>query len=288
MVPENQSEKIRNIVYVCPVDHSGTSVFVKGWISPTSKSLSVPLIFIHDLEESPDEYVSCAEKLADQGFNVYIFELRAANKRSKGSSTLDLESYSNDLLQVVAWIKYKEGGHKPVVIGQGFGALISLYFVQEHSKYISSLVFASPLFSPHESITPFKRFFIKTMAQFLPSLPTPLFLSFMYTDIIKKDSRKRRGRLPISFIQGLLNSISQSHKLFLRINIPTLILCPSIDAVSRYHILKRLLSKHQHEEKLSLVHLDVGSHKVFTQGEDILEGVLGILLPWLKVHGRSQ
>jgi alpha-beta hydrolase superfamily lysophospholipase len=286
MDTEKQAHKIRNIVYVCPVDHSGTSLFVKGWIAPTPKQDTAPIILIHDIEESSDDYIACAEKLAQLGFNVYAFELRIQTKRTKGASLLGLENFSNDLLQVVAWIKYKESGQKPILVGQGLGSLVCLYFAQHFNKYISAMVFVSPLFSIQETVTPIKRFFIRTLAQIAPYLATPAWLSFMFTDFHKKESKKRKGKLPIYFMHELLMSISRSHKFFSRLSIPTLIVCPGVDPVCRYEFLKRLISKHKNEEKISLVTLDVEGHQILTKGEEILNSVLGILVPWLKVHGN--
>lgn len=286
MDQEKQS-KIRTIVYVCPVDHSGTSLFVKGWIAPSNQEpeKNIPVILVHDLEESPDDYLPCAEKLAEAGFNVYSYELRPQSKRARGSAQLDMNSYSNDLLQVVAWIKYKESGRKPIIIGHGLGALICLYFSQTFSKYVSAAVFVSPLFSIHEVVKPFKRFLVRTLAQITPYLGTPHSLSFIFSEA-KKDAKKRR-KLPIYFTQELLVSLSRSHKLFSRLSLPTLLLCPNVDPVCRYEFLKRLISKHKNEEKISLVMLDTEGHQILTQGEEFLDSVLGILIPWLKVNGNQ-
>ncbi len=281
---EKQNKRLRTIVYVCPVDHSGTSVFVKGWIAPNEKEAR-PLILVHDLEDSPDDYILCAEKLANEGFNVYTFELRIQTKRLRGSSRLDFQSHASDLLQVVSWIKYKEGGRKPIIVGQGLGALVCLYFSQNFSKYISAIVFVSPLFSIHENVSPFKRLLIRTLANVTPFLATPAWLSFAFSEPLKKDSKKRR-RLPIYFTQELLNSLSRSHKLFSRLSLPTLILCPDVDSICRYDLLKRLISKHKNEEKISLVTLETSNHQILSQKEEFLSSVLSILIPWLKVYGN--
>lgn len=287
MEHEKQKPKIRTIVYVCPVDHSGTSLFVKGWIAPGEKADTIPVILIHDLEEAPDDYVNCAEKLAEAGFNVYTFELRIQTKRLRGSAMLDFGVHASDLLQVVAWIKHKESGRKPIIAGQGLGALVALHFAQNFHKYISAIVFVSPLFSLHEPLSPLKRFLIRSLSQIVPFLPTPSWCSFQFSEGAKKELKKRRARLPLYFTQEILVAISRSHKLFSRINLPTLLLCPGMDPVCRYEFLKRLISKHKSEEKISLVTLDTTGHQVLTQNGDFLDSVLSILTPWLKVYGNQ-
>jgi len=284
---EKQNNKIRTIVYVCPVDHNGSSVFVKGWIAPSEKFQANPVILVHDLDESPDDYIQCAEKLAKAGCNVYTFELRIQTKRMRGSGMLDFNNYSSDLLQVVSWIKHKESGRKPVIAGQGFGALVALHFAQKYSKYVSAFVFAAPLFSIHQEVTSFKRFFIRTFAQIAPFFKCPPSLAIAFSEHSKKDSKKRKTRLPLYLTQELLVSISRSHKLFSRLSLPTLILYPEVDPVCQYDFLKRLISKHTNEEKMSLVMLEMQGHQILTQDGEFLDSVLSILIPWLKVHGNT-
>ncbi len=287
MENQEQDTKIRTIVYVCPVDHNGTSLFIKGWISPKNRNQTTPVILVHDLDESTDDYVEFAEKLADAGFNVYCFEMRIQSKLMKASAILNFDILSSDLLQVVAWIKHKELGKKPIIVGQGLGSLVCLYFTQNFSKFCAGVVFASPLFSLHEVVKPLKRFSIRTLAQVAPLLSTPHWLSFNFSDPLKKDTKKRKGRLPLYFTQELLIAISRSHKLFSRVSIPTLLLCPDIDAVCRYDFLKRLISKHKDEDKISMVMFDSEGHQILNRGEEFLPSVLRILIPWLQTHGNQ-
>ncbi len=288
MDSKEQDAKLRTIVYVCPVDHSGTSLFIKGWISPKERSQTIPIVLVHDLDESTDDYVRFAEELANAGFNVYCFEMRIQSKLLKGSSMLNFETLASDLLQVVAWIKHKELGKRPIIVGQGVGSLVCLYFVQNFSKFCSAVVFSSPLFSLHVNVHPLRRFAIRTLAKVAPFLPTPRWLSFHFSDPAKKDLKKRKRRLPLYFTQELLVAISRSHKLFSRVSIPTLLLCPGADPICRYDFLKRLVSKHKDEDKMSMHMFDNEGHQLLTLSEEFLQGVLKILIPWLKKYGSQS
>lgn len=285
---EKSKNKMRTIVYVCPVDHAGTSVFVKGWMSADENTHSIPMILVHDLGDSPDDYTHLAEKFVQSGFNVYTYELRIPSRRLKGPVMLNFDTHVKDLLQVVSWIKYKEGGRKPIVVSQGFGALVTLHFVQRFSKFLAATVFVSPLFSLKHNVSPFKRLMIRSLAQVFPYMTTPLRLKHRLSEPVKKEVRRKKMKFPIFFVEDVLIGISKTHKLFSRIRIPTLILCPKKDPISRYDFLKRLISKHKNEEMISLVRLETEGHQILTRGDDVLDKIWSILTPWLEAYGISK
>lgn len=284
----DDQSKIRTLVYVCPVDTAGTSLFVKGWMAPHPSKDPIPVIFVHDLGETLENYTPVAEKLALDGFNVYSFDMRIKKKRLRDLGAVGFEDLASDLLQVVAWIKHKEEGTKPIVIGQGVGALVALYFAQGHGNFASSLVLASPPFSLQKTIRPLQRFLIRTLAQILPSLHTPHWIAPPLTESIDTESPKKRIKIPLSITQELLIAISKSHKLFFRVSIPTLLLCPSEDSICKYDILKRLISKHKNEERMSMVTIDSEGHSLLTKSEQVLGKVFDVLVPWMKTHGVSH
>ncbi|MBI2603334.1 MAG: alpha/beta hydrolase [Deltaproteobacteria bacterium] len=280
--------KIRTLVYVCPVDTAGTSLFVKGWMAPSPSKEPIPLIFVHDLGETIEHYTPSAERLAMEGFNVYCFEMRIQKKRLRDAGAISFEELASDLLQVVAWIKHKEDGNKPIVIGQGIGSLVALYFAQGHGNFASSLVLSSPLFSLQKTIRPLQRFLIRTLSQAMPTVHTPHWMAPYLTDTLDPDVSKKRVKVPLSITQELLIAISKSHKLFFRVSIPTLLLCPTEDSVCKYDILKRLISKHKNEERITMVTIDSHGHNLMTKSDQVLGKVLDVLIPWLKTHGRQS
>src|SRR5690606_5848236 len=114
--------RVRNLVYICPVDHVGTSVFVKGWVVPGSRQH--PIVLVHDLGETVYMMGGLATKLAEAGYSVYSFDQRGHGQSGRRLGHIPgFNQLALDLLQVVAWVKHKEGGRKPVIVGQGLGAL---------------------------------------------------------------------------------------------------------------------------------------------------------------------
>ena len=48
---ESQPKKVQKIVFSLPVDHVGTTVYVKGW--KFEENSNAPIVIIHDLGELP-------------------------------------------------------------------------------------------------------------------------------------------------------------------------------------------------------------------------------------------
>lgn len=267
-------EELRTIVYVCPVDHRGTSVFVKGWLGNTGEKPKTPIVFAQDLGSSAQDLTNTAQQFGRRGFNAYTYEMRL--KRSDHSqSRLAFEELASDLLQVVAWIKHRESGKRPIVVGQGLGALVAVYFAQGHSKFAAGLVFSAPLFFLAKKLSPFRRFLLRTLTRTAPSINTPSIVASLQ-DI----DAQSVGKISISLTQEILIAISRAPKLFMRISLPTLLICPSRDKLCRYEPIKRLMSKHKNESLISLLTIDVDEHNLLTGRHS--DDVCATIINWLE------
>ncbi len=289
MNPTQQTSKIRTLVYVCPVDHSGTSLFVKGWIAPQSGGTNSPILIVHDFDESTEDYIPFAERLAEAEYNTYCFEMRLQPKRPK-RSRIQFEMLILDLLQVSAWIKYKESGKKPIIVGKGVGALISLYFTQAYNKYVSSLVFICPYFFAHERGNPLKNFSIKILSQLFPSLPTPSWLAIPFSEGMMHDTKKpwRKGKLTLKLTQDLLVAIAKTHDLLLDITLPLLSIHTHLDSHELYTILKDTMSKNLNNKKITLTTIDVTEHQTMIKEREALSHFMETLIPWLRKNGSQK
>lgn len=283
-----QTSKIRTLVYVCPVDHSGTSLFVKGWLAPQGGETKAPVLIVHDFDESTEDYVALAECLAEAEHNAYCFEMRLQPKRPK-RSRIQFEMLILDLLQVTSWIKYKESGKKPVIIGKGVGALINLHFARMYSKYVDSLVFICPYFFAHKPNNPLKGFLNKILSQLFPFLSTPSWLAVPFSEGMVHDTKKpwRKGKLTLKLTQDILVAITKTNDLLLDITVPVLSIHTPLDSHELFTILKDTIAKRSDSEKITLTTIDVTEHQTMIKERESLSLFMETLTPWLRANGNQ-
>lgn len=277
------NSRVRNLVYICPVDHKGTSVFVKGWL--TSHSKKPPIILVHDLGENVESYEKTAQQLALEQFNVYSFDMRGQNKAANRLAPIqNFEQLAHDLLQVSAWVKHAEKGEKPIIFGQGLGALIAINFATKYPKYCQGLVLASPLFSLPTKIGSLQRGLLRTLSQISPNLMTPAFLCPKFTYKVRKDQLISffYPRMPVHFVSEILDAISKVRKLYMRLNLPVFLICSVHDPICKHELLQRIVLKHKNSEKIVFHTLDTIHHQILSENEDIASISVNLILPWLN------
>lgn len=269
------SERTRTIVYMCPVDHQQNFVFVKGYLAPSSSKKNPPIVLSHDHDDSFEKVTSIAQRLANSGFNTYFYEMRLGNKKNvyNNFKKSSFEVLASDLLQVVAWIKHRESGRKPIVIGHKMGALVTLYFIQGHSKFASGLVLLSPTFFLNKKQTTLQRFFLRLLNRIMPLTKTPNWL-------IPLRYKKNHKQLSVQFIQEIFIAISKAPKFFLRLNNKTLIIVPNKSKFFRHEQTKRLLVKHRNENQLSLVSLELSREK--ENSRELIEKAYNEIITWIE------
>ncbi|MFK7872015.1 MAG: alpha/beta fold hydrolase [Oligoflexales bacterium] len=269
--------KTYNILYTCPVDHVGTSVFVRGWTFPQSER--APVIFIHDLGETADQYDRFAQSVTDIGHSVYGFDMRGHGQSGRRLGHIpSFQHLVNDLLQVVAWVRHKEKGRKPILIGQGIGSLVLLGFTKGHSKLCDSAAFICPTFALAETIQPWRRFLLRTAAEVFPTLMTPQWLLPVFTE---PTAQQKHPRISYLLTNELLNALAQSKKLFNRLNIKTLMICPEEDRICKTEYLKKGVQKHKNSEKFNLIYKHNIGHSPLNHDEEYAH-LLSDLRTWME------
>lgn len=280
-------ERVRNLVYTCPVDHVGTSVFVKGWLIPGPAKEA--LILVHDLGETAENLAACAKKIALRGYSVYCFDLRGHGQSGRRlGHVANFNQLALDLLQVVAWVKHKGGGKKPLVIGQGMGALVALFFAKSYGKFCKAMVLSSPLLALSENITPFKRLLLKTLADLFPTMMTPQWLCPVFTVADKEKSKaKALPKVTTHLAFELLTAISRARKIFYRHNVPTLLIGAKDDPICKAEMLKRLVHKQRFHESLELVFVDASTHHLLSSEGEALDNTIECLDQWISSLSRE-
>jgi alpha-beta hydrolase superfamily lysophospholipase len=279
---------IQNLVYSCRIDHSGSTLKIIGWKVLGSKN--PPLVLVHDVGEAISRYDALAKTLARAGYSVYGFSMRGHDSTLKLGSIPSFSILINDLLQVLAWVKHKEEGRKPIIIARGMGALLALSLSRAHTKFFQALILVSPMFNLNYNLTPFRRFLIRTIAEVAPSLRLPRWLSPTFTNASQEtyvfQEKKRHPKLNSHFTFELLNSVAQAKKLLKRLKLPSLIVCPLDDPALRYEFLKPLLQKHKYSGRFTLKFVEGEDNLPLVDGGDTLKYLSLTITKWLQEYAE--
>lgn len=292
---------LKALVYSCPVDHEGTAVYVKGWRSPENHNH--PVLFVHDLGENISMYRRTGRMLAMGGFNTYGFDLRGHGRSGRRlGHTPSFDQLVKDLLQVVSWVKHKEDGLKPILVGQGVGALIAMFFNLRFSQYVKGMVLLSPSVAMRSQVSKTKRLIINWLKELAPTWKIPSSLCPTFTCAINQQndsqeksilkSRIATGfssqvgvRLTINFAAEILKALDQIDSVFLHYHSPTLLIHPEEDPVNDYMAVRQMIRKHHQNHHFIIKSLPNVSHHMLTESDEAIQVVLQDMIPWLKVHG---
>jgi len=287
-------------VFSCPVDHSGTSVYLKGWL--TDDCEFPPLVFVHDLGEHIGKYRKMAIDLNADRCNFYGFDLRGHGRsgRMLGHITR-FDDLVKDLLQVVAWVKHKEKGRQPILVGQGIGALVIVHFLATHKNLVQGAAIAAPSFTLSHKVRGWKRMLIRTLSEIIPTLRMPTGLKPRLstahlgpagkTTILENLVPARAPSTPpltAAFINETLNAMELGLKKMNDIQIPTLVLYPSHDPICDYAALRAQSAKAP-KHKQELVEIESSEHRLFLEDSPGMNPkVREVLWPWLQAFRLTK
>jgi alpha-beta hydrolase superfamily lysophospholipase len=279
----NPSVSIHHAAYSCPLDHEGTSVAIRGWYGPELHTL--PIILLHDVGESTGDLDPFAEALAARGYKVYSFDLSGLSTYERGATRagLSLHRLSLDLLQVVAWIKHKSQGERPLIIAQGLGALVALYFARNFQKYCRGCVLVSPTLNPGDTIRPLQRFIIRLLAELIPAWQLPVQFCPAFNYYFSQNGRmlKKQRTMSVRLANEVLMVMAQFKKLLHRLKLPTLLICPDEDQLYKYEGVKRAIAKHPQKHLASLQFIETREHDLLTCGDTYNAQIIARIDQWL-------
>jgi alpha-beta hydrolase superfamily lysophospholipase len=259
----------------------GTFVYLRGWRKEESQW--PPIIFVHDLGEQADEYASAAESFVVRGYTVYAFDMRGHGRSGRLLGHLTrFDSLVKDLLQVAAWVKHKESGQSPVIIGQGVGALIAAEFAHRFGGFCGGIVLASPCFELSRKPSIPLKSLLKISSEIWPTWRPPRLLSPNFTETLAAPLR-----LTSASIDTILDAMQRSDHMLQKCSVNTLILCPEHDAVSTYQTLKRTVAMHSNP-KLKAVDLGGISRGMFKGKSENYQIAIDEISSWLEPHRLRQ
>ena len=121
-----------------------------GWKLSAASDYNGSLIFFHGNGENISTHFGSVYWLAEQGYDVYLFDYRGYGK-SEGSAELDAVVHDYDIM-LDAVLQLLPENEKLMVMGHSFGASLSIYGVA-HSRYrnrISALISVSAFADYHQ------------------------------------------------------------------------------------------------------------------------------------------
>lgn len=273
-------------VFSVRVDHSGTVVNGRGWINAASDKL--PVVIMHDLGQDLGMYRYAAHALVENGFNSYAFDLRGHGRSGRRLGHIPkFETLVKDLLQVVAWVRKKQNGQSPIIMGQGVGGLIATHFQSQFPKYSSAVVLLSPCFKLKSPLSKSKRLMVKTMAEVtpkmrLPAAITPIFSSNVFdekTSIIQNLTHQAYPGITANFAYELLVAMENIDRPIRNLSKPTLVVLPEDDNVCDYDEMYEIIKSN---ELVQCINLSVRGHQILTRSKEDLKEVFEHVLPWLN------
>ena len=286
--PSGDDDGVRKLVSSLPVDHAGTTVFVKGWhVEQTARA---PVVIVHDLGEQATLYRETALTLARHGHSVYSYDLRGHGRSGRRlGHAPSFNVLIKDLLQVAAWARHKEHGRAPVLLGHGIGALIALSFAQDFASFCHGIILSAPSFELATPVPVWMRLLIKALAEISPTLRLPAFACPRFIRESRSSQLESTGetdrivyfpRLTAIFADALVHAIKAADSGRIDYKDPVLVLCPENDVICSYAQLKKAAAMHG-GHNLVLADLPNVGHDVFVDGETNRQEALRCILPWL-------
>ncbi|WP_159476402.1 alpha/beta fold hydrolase [Dyadobacter sp. 3J3] len=124
---------------------NGQTIYSKTFGSIKNK----PVIFLHGGPGNSSVYfeATTAQKLADKGFYVIIYDRRGEGRSKDENAKMNFNEYFEDLNDLYS----KYGLTKATLIGFSFGGLVTAQFAEKYPKKVKSVVLVSALVSQQES-----------------------------------------------------------------------------------------------------------------------------------------
>jgi pimeloyl-ACP methyl ester carboxylesterase len=273
---DDHSFDAQNIVFSIPVDHSGNSIYAKGWLKPDSDS--APVILVHDLGEHISLYQSCAKKLNEAGFSVFGYDIRGHGRSGQFlGHAPSFDCLINDLLQMVAWIRYKSNRQKPIVIAQGIGSLIAVHFEASHPGVVGQYVLVSPVLELPEHLSKWRSLLVRSIAGAAPRLrlPRPLVPRFG-PKVTKTDLPQRllAHGISASFASELMFAAFHTGWQFQSFRAESLFVIPHEKSGYDYSYLKEMIDFHPAKSKFNYLELEGIGLQPLTTGQNQLQIVV--------------
>ena len=124
---------------------NGQNLYIKTYGDKAKKAI----IFIHGGPSGNSTLFECttAQKLADKGFYVIIYDRRGEGRSIDSTATFTYNEAFQDLNQIYEKFHLK----KASLLGHSFGGLVATLYTEKYPKKVSSLILAAALISQQKT-----------------------------------------------------------------------------------------------------------------------------------------
>jgi proline iminopeptidase len=124
---------------------NGQSIYSKTY----GNKNDTPLLFIHGGPSGNSTLfeATTAQKLADSGFYVIVYDRRGEGRSTDSTATFTYQEAFDDLNNIYQTYTIE----KAHIIGHSFGGLVATLYANKHPEKVKSLVLAGALFSQQET-----------------------------------------------------------------------------------------------------------------------------------------
>ncbi|MEI6832361.1 MAG: alpha/beta fold hydrolase [bacterium] len=279
--------------YLCPIDHQANFAAILG-IRCKKAVKGPPILVIHDVGERADMYWDCMKYLSDHGHSSYSYDQRGHGINADLSGHLDrFQELVADLLQVASWLRHLHEGDAPIIVGQGYGAIVATELAAKHPQFVTGLVLAAPTLELAWMPGPLKRWIIRVLAELVPRMkvPTGLHPRFsnpmhrvvgrtMATRLIRSLIGPSHLRLAFAFARQLFEAMDQFGRFFNSIKKPVLILKPGEDEVARFDSMDQFAMAHPDKNRITTRTVANVHHNGFTEGKLPMTSILSEITTW--------
>jgi alpha-beta hydrolase superfamily lysophospholipase len=286
--------------YLCPVDHKSNVAAILG-LRCRQASKNAPILIIHDVGERADMYWECMKFLCDRGLSSYSYDQRGHGINADLSGHLDrFQELVSDVLQIASWLRHIHNGQSPIVVGQGYGAIVATELAAKHPQFVHAVVLAAPTLELAWMPGRFKRWIIRVLADILPrvKVPTGLHPRFsnplhrvvgktMATRLIRSLIGPSQLRLTFAFARELLEAMDKFGDYFRSIKKPVLILKPGEDEVARFESVDQITLSSPDKNRITTRVVANVHHNGFTEGKIPMSSILDEIISWNDML-RSQ
>jgi len=287
--------------HLCPVDHEYNFAAIQGLRCKTPKS-NTPILLIHDVGERADMYWECMKFLCDKGHSSYSYDQRGHGGNSDLSGHIDrFQELVADLLQVASWLRHMHNGQPPIVVGQGYGAIVATELAAKNPQFVTGVVLAAPTLELAWMPGPFKRWIINVLAELMPRVRVPAGLhprfsnpmhrvvgKTMATRLIRSLMGSSQLRLTFAFARELFEAMEEFGRFFNSIKKPVLILKPGEDEVARYGSMDQFSASHPDKQNLVTRTVANVHHNGFTEGALPMTSILTEIINWSSSITQSS
>lgn len=164
-----------------------SELFFQTW---TPDKVRGTVLLTHGMAEHSECYSSLADRLADDGWQIFAWDLRG-HGRSEGKRGYirHFNDYVDDFENFHALVRKKSGSLPFVFFGHSMGGLLTLRYLQTHQPEYTALALSSPALGLSVQVPKFKEMLANVAIKWFPTIT--MHNEIKYTDLSRDEDMIR-------------------------------------------------------------------------------------------------